>query len=85
MVAIEQAGVRVPEDIAVTGFDNADYAATVIPALTTVRQDPLGMGAAAAEAVLRMLENPDASPAAVLIHTELIVCESRGPAASHAS
>lgn len=80
MAAIEQAGLRVPEDIAVTGFDDADYAATVIPALTTMRQDALGMGTAAAEAVLRMLENPDSSPPVVLIETELVVRESSGAA-----
>jgi LacI family transcriptional regulator len=79
MAAIEQAGLRVPEDIAVTGFDDADFAATVVPALTTVRQDPVRMGTAAAEAVLRMLENPDSSPSVVLIETELIVRESSGP------
>lgn len=78
MAAIEQAGLRVPEDIAVTGFDDADYAATVIPALTTVRQDALAMGTAAAEAVLRMLDDPGSSPPVVLIETELVVRESSG-------
>jgi len=80
MAAIEQAGLRVPDDIAITGFDDADYAATVMPALTTMRQDALGMGTAAAEAVLRMLEKPGTSPPVVLIETELIVRESSGPA-----
>jgi len=80
MAAIEQAGLRVPEDIAVTGFDDAEYAASVVPALTTVRQDALGMGTAAGEAVLRMLEKPGTSPLVVLIETELIVRESSGPA-----
>jgi len=72
--------LRVPEDIAVTGFDDAFYAATVIPALTTVRQDALGMGTAAGEAVLRMLESLGSSPPVVLIETELIVRESSAPA-----
>jgi LacI family transcriptional regulator len=80
MAAIEQAGLRVPGDIAVTGFDDADYAVTVMPALTTMRQDALGMGTASAEAVLRMLEKPGTSPPVVLIETELIVRESSGPA-----
>jgi LacI family transcriptional regulator len=80
MTAIEQAGLSVPEDIAVTGFDDADYAATVSPALTTVRQDTLGMGAAAAEAVIRMLDDPDSSPPAVVIQTELVVRESSAAA-----
>jgi LacI family transcriptional regulator len=80
MAAIEQAGLRVPEDIAVTGFDDADYAATIKPSLTTVRQDAIGMGTAAAEAVLRILEKPGSSPPVVLIETELIVRESSGAA-----
>lgn len=80
MAAIEQAGLRVPDDIAVTGFDDAEYAATVIPALTTMRQDPLGMGTATAEAILRMLDDPGSSPPVVLIETQLIVRESSGAA-----
>jgi LacI family transcriptional regulator len=83
LAAIEQAGLRIPDDIAVTGFDDADYAATVMPALTTMRQDAVGMGTAAAEAVLRMLEDPDSSPPVVLIETELIVRESSGPATAN--
>lgn len=73
MAAIEQAGLRIPDDIAVTGFDDADFAATVVPALTTVRQDAVGMGTAAAEAVLRMLDDPEGSPPVVMIETELVV------------
>ena len=82
MAAIEQAGLRVPGDIAVTGFDDAEYATMVIPALTTMRQDALGMGTAAGEAILRMLDNPDSSPPVVLIETELVVRESSGPPAA---
>ena len=39
MTAIAEAGLSVPDDIAVTGFDDADFAAIVVPALTTMRQD----------------------------------------------
>jgi LacI family transcriptional regulator len=79
MAAIERAGLRVPGDIAVTGFDDADYAAEVVPALTTVRQDALGMGTAASEGILRMLEDPSISPPVVVVPTELMVRESSGP------
>ena len=57
MAAIEEAGLRIPGDIAVTGFDDAAFSREVVPALTTTRQDALSMGTAAAEAVLRMLED----------------------------
>jgi len=80
MAAIEEAGLRIPADIAVTGFDDAVYAATVVPSLTTAHQDALGMGTAIAEAILRMLEDPEISPPVVLLETELIVRESSGAA-----
>lgn len=82
MVAIEEAGLHVPEDIAVTGFDDADFAAGVRPSLTTVRQDAAGLGTAAAEAILRMLEHPDASPPTLVLPAEVIIRESSGPAAA---
>jgi len=82
MVAVAEAGLRVPEDIAVTGFDDAPFAATVKPSLTTVRQDAIGMGTAAAEAILLMLEHPDEPPPTTVMPTELIVRESSRPAAS---
>ena len=85
MVAVADAGLRVPEDIAVTGFDDAPFAATVKPGLTTVRQDSVGMGTAAAEAILRMLEHPDEPPPTLVIPTELIVRESSGPPAPRKS
>ncbi|MHB8060259.1 MAG: LacI family DNA-binding transcriptional regulator [Gaiellaceae bacterium] len=79
MVAVAEAGLRIPEDIAVTGFDDAPFAATVKPSLTTVRQDAIGMGTAAAESMLRMLEHPDEAPPTVVMPAELIVRESSGP------
>jgi LacI family transcriptional regulator len=85
MVAVADAGLRVPEDIAVTGFDDAPFATTVKPSLTTVRQDAIGMGTGAAEAILLMLEHPDEPPPTVVMPAELIVRESSGPPASHES
>jgi LacI family transcriptional regulator len=78
MAAIREAGLRIPDDIAVTGFDDGVIASKVRPALTTVRQDPVGMGTAAAEAVLRMLQSPGSSPPVVVVPTELIIRESSG-------
>jgi LacI family transcriptional regulator len=50
--AIEEAGLAVPADIAVVGFDDIQLAAMMQPALTTIRQDKLGLGTAAADALL---------------------------------
>jgi LacI family transcriptional regulator len=82
MFAIEEAGLRVPHDIAVTGFDDAEFATRLSPTLTTVRQDAFGLGTAAAEALLRMLANPDDPPRVVVLPAELVVRESSGPPAA---
>lgn len=78
IAAIEESSLRVPEDIAVTGFDDADFAARMTPALTTVRQDALGLGAAAAEAIVQMLRQPEEPPVVSLLPTELVARESCG-------
>jgi LacI family transcriptional regulator len=54
--ALLAAGLRVPEHVSVVGFDDLPLAALVRPALTTVRQDPGRIGAAAADAVLARIE-----------------------------
>ena len=82
MVAIAETGLRIPDDIAVTGFDDASFAAGMKPSMTTVRQDAAGMGTAAAEAILRMLESPDEPPPTSVVSAELVIRESSGPAAS---
>jgi LacI family transcriptional regulator len=76
MAAIEAAGLRVPDDIAVVGFDDSDYAEIVMPSLTSVRQNLVGLGTAAVEAILRMLDSPDSPPATSVLPVELVVRES---------
>jgi LacI family transcriptional regulator len=76
--AIEQAGLAVPADIAVIGFDDIQLAAMMQPALTTVRQDKLGLGSAAAEALLRMIELDGAPPPGITLPVELVVRVSSG-------
>lgn len=53
-------GVRVPEDVAVIGFD--DHEVSAVMGLSTVRQDPAGMGAAAARLLISILESGDLTP-----------------------
>ncbi|MGD0274213.1 MAG: substrate-binding domain-containing protein [Gaiellaceae bacterium] len=76
MAAIEEAGMRIPEDIAVAGFDDSDYASIVVPSLTSVRQNLVGLGTAAVEAILRMLDSPDNPPPTSVLPVELVVRES---------
>ncbi|MGZ4410949.1 MAG: LacI family DNA-binding transcriptional regulator [Gaiellaceae bacterium] len=78
MDAIREAGLRVPEDIALVGFDDIPLATLVSPSMTTVRQDKAGLGRAAGDALLKLIDDPAAEPPKVVIPVELIVRESSG-------
>ncbi len=56
MRAAFEAGITVPEDISLVGFDDIDMAAFTIPPLTTISQSGVEMGRAAAELLVRMVE-----------------------------
>jgi DNA-binding LacI/PurR family transcriptional regulator len=70
------AGRRVPEDVAVVGFDDSPVAMTVRPTLTTVRQPIGAMGRELAELLMRQISDPAGSPSRVIFPTELVVRES---------
>ncbi|HZL04301.1 MAG TPA: substrate-binding domain-containing protein, partial [Coriobacteriia bacterium] len=53
LLAMQQRHVRVPEDVALAGYDDASFAPALNPPLTTVRQPSFAMGVAAAELLLR--------------------------------
>jgi LacI family repressor for deo operon, udp, cdd, tsx, nupC, and nupG len=55
MKAIAQAGVRIPQDVAVTGFDGSDFGKYTTPSLTTLRQPAEQMGAASARLLLQLI------------------------------
>ncbi|MFG2039261.1 LacI family DNA-binding transcriptional regulator [Dactylosporangium sp. NPDC048998] len=67
--ALRKAGRRVPEDVAVVGFDDAPLAAFTTPALTTVRQPVEDLGAVTAALLLA----PDPAPENPILPTELVV------------
>ena len=56
MMACREAGVRIPDEISVTGVDNTDLGATQTPALTSIRTPIVEIGRAAAEQVIARLE-----------------------------
>jgi LacI family repressor for deo operon, udp, cdd, tsx, nupC, and nupG len=76
--AIHNAGLRVPDDIAIAGFDDLRFAAELDPPLTTMRQDIQGIGHEAARSLLRLLDDPEGNPRRVLLPTELVVRQSTG-------
>lgn len=75
--AIRDAGMRVPEDISIVGFDDIQSAAYQIPGLTTVRQPLRKMGKIAAETLLRRINRPGMEHVSqITVEPELIVRET---------
>ena len=74
-------GVRVPEELAVVGYDDLIFGSMLSPALTSVRQPAFELGAAAAELLLDEVRNPDHRHREVRFEPELIVrASSQGTA-----
>jgi GntR family transcriptional regulator, arabinose operon transcriptional repressor len=66
-------GVRIPEDIKMTGVDDVSYARYLPTPLTTIRQNCPEIGAAAMDVMLERLKRPDQAVRDVLIRTELVI------------
>jgi LacI family transcriptional regulator len=74
--AAKAAGVKVPEDIAIVGFDDAPFAAAYSPAITTIRQNKIGLGREAGKHLMALIDDPKATPPRELLAVELVVRES---------
>ena len=77
MYAIEEAGLKIPKDIALVGYDDRDFAAWIKPALTTIRMPSYEMGQAAARSLLKQIAGEEPEDA-TQIPGELIIRESCG-------
>lgn len=77
--ALHEAGLRVPDDVSVLGFDDIQSAAYQVPSLTTIRQPLQKMGSMAAQLLLKKLSG-EAIPESVQVEPELVVRESTAPA-----
>jgi LacI family transcriptional regulator len=79
--AICDAGLEVPGDISVMGFDDIITAAFARPSLTTVKQPLREMGLKAAQVLLERIADPEKPwPEEIVMEPKLIVRESTGPA-----
>lgn len=80
--ALREAGLRVPEDVSVVGFDDIPGAAYANPGLTTVRQPLVRMGQIAAKTLVDQIEGRGEYQAEIAIEPEFVVRKSTGPAPS---
>ena len=80
--ALREAGLRVPQDVSVVGFDDVQSAAFQNPGLTTMRQPLRTMGMLAAQTVLQQIgATASAVHAQIVVDPELVVRESTCPVA----
>lgn len=73
MRAIEEAGLSIPQDIAVVGFDGTELAEMVSPQLTTVAQPSREIGRQAVVLLLKKIDNPDAPAERLIMDWQFIV------------
>ncbi|QTE30183.1 LacI family DNA-binding transcriptional regulator [Pengzhenrongella sicca] len=81
IVAAQQAGLHVPRDLSVIGFEDSELSAHVSPPLTTIHSDSFTWGRTAAEALLELLRTGDSSAEHTLPPARLVI---RGSAAARA-
>lgn len=80
MSAIQEAGLRVPEDVSVVGFDDIYFARLARPPLTTVNLPRERVGALAFQALQRIVRSKNSMGAEYSVDTQLVVRKSTGPA-----
>lgn len=78
MAAFREAGLRIPEDVSVVGFDDIEFASIAYPPLTTIRQPLREMGATAAELLIRKIAG-DKAVKDIRVRPELVVRSSTRP------
>jgi DNA-binding LacI/PurR family transcriptional regulator len=75
---LQERGRRIPEDVAVVGFDDSPVALTTRPELSTMRQPIEAMGREMARLLLSRIDHPGDAASQVVFATELVVRESSG-------
>ncbi|MGF6696762.1 LacI family repressor for deo operon, udp, cdd, tsx, nupC, and nupG [Paraburkholderia sp. MM5496-R1] len=76
MQAVHELGLRVPQDVAVIGFDNIPLATMVQPALTTIAQPMFRLGENAANLLLERMRDPSTPALGTLLDHELVIRNS---------
>jgi GntR family transcriptional regulator, arabinose operon transcriptional repressor len=74
--AARYAGLRIPEDIAIVGFDDLDFTASLNPPLTTVAQPPFEIGVTAAKRLLSRIKGKSGPAEKILLPYRMVVRSS---------
>jgi LacI family transcriptional regulator len=79
LAALREAGLRVPEDVALAGFDDIPIARYITPALTTIRVPIAALGSAALDTLTKVVDAPEGQDShTVVMPVELVVRRSCG-------
>ena len=76
--AIQDAGLSVPEDVAIVGYDNRNFTRTVRPRITTVSMPVIEMGGVAAELLLKQIAEGRKEEEEIKVKGQLIIRETCG-------
>jgi len=74
--ALSHAGLPVPDQVSVVGFDDIPEAAYFVPPLTTVHQDFAALGAQSVEYLIQLIEAPGTTPYQRVLHPTLVLRQS---------
>jgi DNA-binding LacI/PurR family transcriptional regulator len=77
--SLQKLKVRVPEQLALAGFDDVTYASLLSPPLTTMRQPCAQLAETAVEAMISRMEHPGLPPRRILVEAPLVVRGSTAP------
>ncbi len=83
LAAARRRGIRIPAELSVVGFDDARFASTTDPPLTTVRQDIVGKGSIAASTLTEAIaagKGATIEPKQIVLPTQLVVRDSTSAA-----
>jgi LacI family transcriptional regulator len=81
--AIHAAGIHIPEDISVVGFDNVLYSSVIEPSLTTIAQPIAEIGRISVVQLLERLQKPEKEPVQVVLPVQLLTRASCVPVAAY--
>lgn len=80
MSEIAGAGLKIPRELSLIGFDDIEMASYTRPSLSTIRQPMVSMGQRAVEVAIMLAEGKPLDDPKILFSTELILRDSTGPA-----